>query len=130
MNKNYWDEHREDKREYNKEYSQREVDCEVCGCRVRKCSWARHLGTRKHMLGGGGGGKVDDDVGEVVEKLMMMWGVVVEKLMMMWGVGEDDTKGRVTPHYYYYIYVYIYHISYIIYHISYTIYHISYIIEY
>ena len=58
MNKNYWDEHREEKREYNKEYSQR-----VCGCRVRKCNWARHVGTRKHMLGGGGG-KVDADVGE------------------------------------------------------------------
>ena len=54
MNKNYWDEHREEKREYNKECSQREVDCEVCGCRVRKCNWARHVGTRKHMLGGGG----------------------------------------------------------------------------
>ena len=29
---------------------------------MRKCNWARHLGTRKHMLGGGGG-KVDGDVG-------------------------------------------------------------------
>ena len=47
---------------YNKEYSQREVDCEVCECRVRKCNWARHLVSRKHMLGGGGG-KVDGDVG-------------------------------------------------------------------
>ena len=62
MNKNYWDEHREEKREYNKEYSQREVHCEVCGCRARKCNWARHVGTRKHILGCGGG-KVDDDVG-------------------------------------------------------------------
>ena len=62
MNKNYWDEHREEKREYNKEYSQREIECEVCECKVRKCNWARHLGTRKHMLGGGGG-KVDGDVG-------------------------------------------------------------------
>ena len=25
---------------------------------------------------------------------MVMWGEVVEKLMMMWGQGEDDTKGR------------------------------------
>ena len=62
MNKNYWDEHREEKREYNKEYSQREVDCEVCECKVRKCNWARHVRTRKHILGGGGG-KVDDDMG-------------------------------------------------------------------
>ena len=29
---------------------------------MRTCNWARHLGTRKHMLGGGGG-KVDGDVG-------------------------------------------------------------------
>ena len=50
MNKNYWDEHREEKREYNKEYSQREIECEVRECKVRKCNWARHLG-----VGGGGG---------------------------------------------------------------------------
>ena len=56
---------------YNKEYSQREIECEVCECKVRKCNWARHVASRKHMLGGGGG-KVVDDVGE----------------------GEDDTKGR------------------------------------
>ena len=29
---------------------------------MRKSNWARHLVSRKHMLGGGGG-KVDDDVG-------------------------------------------------------------------
>ena len=49
----------------SKEYSKLEIECEVCGCsgcRVRKCSWARHVGTRKHMLGGGGG-KVDGDLG-------------------------------------------------------------------
>ena len=73
MNRNYWAEHREEKKAYNKEYSQREVECEVCECKVRKCNWARHLGSKKHMLGGGGGkvdgdvggggGKVDDDVG-------------------------------------------------------------------
>ena len=64
MNKNYWDEHREEKKAYNKEYSQREIECEVCECWVKKCNWARHVGTRKHMLGGGGG-KVDGDVGGV-----------------------------------------------------------------
>ena len=58
MNRNYWDKHKEEKREYNKEYSQREIECEVCECKVRKCNWARHLASRKHMLGGGGG-KVD-----------------------------------------------------------------------
>ena len=62
MNRNYWAEHREEKKVYNKEYSQREIECEVCECKVRKCNWARHLGSKKHMLGGGGG-KVDGDVG-------------------------------------------------------------------
>ena len=63
MNRNYWVLHEEEKKAYNKEYSQREIECEVCECRVRKCNWARHLVSRKHMLGGGGG-KVDDDVGD------------------------------------------------------------------
>ena len=62
MNKNYWDEHREEKKVYNKEYSKLEMEREVCERRVRKCNWARHLVSRKHMLGGGGG-KVADDVG-------------------------------------------------------------------
>ena len=62
MNRNCWAEHREEKKVYNKEYCQREVECEVCECKVRKCNWARHLGSKKHMLGGGGG-KVDVDVG-------------------------------------------------------------------
>ena len=62
MNKNYWDKHKEEKKVYNKEYSQREIECEVCECRVRKSNWARHLVSRKHMLGGGGG-KVGGDGG-------------------------------------------------------------------
>ena len=62
MNRSYWAEHREEKKVYKKEYSQREIECEVCECRVRKANWARHVGTRKHMLGSGGG-KVDVDVG-------------------------------------------------------------------
>ena len=51
---------------YNKEYSKLEIECEVCECKVRKCNWARHLVSRKHILGGGGG-KVDGDVGGVVD---------------------------------------------------------------
>ena len=43
-------------------YNQLEVDCAVCGCKVKKNKWARHVRTRKHMLGGGGG-KVDGGVG-------------------------------------------------------------------
>ena len=39
MNKNYWDEHREERKVYNKEYCQREIECEVCECKVRKCNW-------------------------------------------------------------------------------------------
>ena len=62
MNKNYWDEHREEKKAYNKDYSKLEIECEVCECKVRKCNWAKHVGSKKHILGGGGG-KVDDDVG-------------------------------------------------------------------
>ena len=37
----------------------REVGCESCGCKVKKCNWLRHLGTKKHRDGvenrGGGG---------------------------------------------------------------------------
>ena len=69
MNRNYWVLHKEEKKAYNKEYSQREIECEVCECRVRKCNWARHLGTRKHMLGG------------VVEKLVMWgWGRMIRRV--------------------------------------------------
>ncbi len=39
MNKNYWDERREERKVYNKEYCQREIECEVCECKVRKCNW-------------------------------------------------------------------------------------------
>ena len=63
MNRNYWVLHKEEKKAYNKEYSQREIECEVCECKVRKCNWARHLVSRKHMLGGGG-----------AKKLMGIWG--------------------------------------------------------
>lgn len=43
------------------EYKGREVDCEVCGSKVRKCNWFRYLGTAKHRDGvetGGGGGDI------------------------------------------------------------------------
>ena len=44
----------------------REVECEVCRCKVRKCNWLRHVRTRKHRDGvgnGGGGGDMDVDAG-------------------------------------------------------------------
>ena len=62
----YHAEHREEINEKKQVYNQLEVDCAVCGCRVRKNKWARHVRTRKHMLGvegGGGDGKVGGDVG-------------------------------------------------------------------
>ena len=46
-------------------YNQIEVDCEVCGCRVRKNKWARHVKTEKHRKGvdgGDGDGKVGGDM--------------------------------------------------------------------
>ena len=43
--------HREELREYNQEYSQREVDCIVCGCKVIKCKWKRHSESKRHMMG-------------------------------------------------------------------------------
>ena len=49
-----------------KVYNQLEVECAVCGCKVKKNKWARHVRTRKHMFGvegGGGDGKVGGDVG-------------------------------------------------------------------
>ena len=45
------EEHKETRKAYNQQYNQREVHCEVCGCRVKKCNWLRHLGTRKHRDG-------------------------------------------------------------------------------
>ena len=43
--------HREEIKQYNREYSQREVDCVVCGCKVRKCKWKRHTESKKHEMG-------------------------------------------------------------------------------
>ena len=65
MNRNYWDEHREEKKVYNKEYSQREVDCEVC-------------------VDVGLGNVIGQDIWELES---ICWGAVVEKLMGMWGAG-------------------------------------------
>ena len=52
---------------YNQEYNQREVECEACRCRVKKCNWLRHVGTRKHrdvvVENGEGGGDKDVDAG-------------------------------------------------------------------
>ena len=62
----YGEKHEEEKKAYNQKYNQREVECEVCRCKVRKCNWLRHLETRKHKDGvenGEGGGDMDVDAG-------------------------------------------------------------------
>ena len=64
LSQKYGEEHKEEKKVYNQEYNQREVECEVCRCKVRKCNWLRHLETRKHRDGvenGEGGGGMDAD---------------------------------------------------------------------
>ena len=41
------------------EYDRREVGCESCGCKVKKCNWLWRLETKEHRDGvenGGGGG--------------------------------------------------------------------------
>ena len=37
----------------------REVDCLTCGCRVRKCKWARHILSKKHLMSAGDKGSED-----------------------------------------------------------------------
>ena len=58
LSRKYGEEHKEEKKAYNQEYNRREVECESCGCKVRKCNWLRHLGTKRHLgvQNGGGGG--------------------------------------------------------------------------
>ena len=46
-------------------YNRRKVGCESCGCRVKKCNWLTHLGTKKHRDGIENGGGEGDMGGEV-----------------------------------------------------------------
>ena len=70
LSQRYGEEHKEEKKVYNQEYNRREVDCEVCGCRMKKCNWRRHLETKTHLgvrngeAGGDMGGEGGQD-GEV-----------------------------------------------------------------
>ena len=43
-----YEEHKEDRKDYRKAYSQIEIECEVCKCTVRKCNLAKHILTKKH----------------------------------------------------------------------------------
>ena len=55
----YHEERREEIDEKKKVYNQIEVDCAVCGCKVKKNKWARHVRSEKHRKvverGGGDG---------------------------------------------------------------------------
>ena len=56
----YHEERREEIDEKKKVYNQIEVDCAVCGCKVKKNKWARHVRSEKHrkvVERGGGDGK-------------------------------------------------------------------------
>ena len=39
----YSEEHKYDRKDYRKAYSQIEIVCEVCKCTVRKCGCAKHV---------------------------------------------------------------------------------------
>ena len=64
LSRKYGEEHKEEKKVYNQEYNEGEVEFEVCRCKVRKCNWLRHVGSKKHRDGvenGEGGGDKDVD---------------------------------------------------------------------
>ena len=52
-NQKYYIEHKdeikEQHREYQKEYRQIEVWCDICDCKVKKCRASKHLHTQKHI---------------------------------------------------------------------------------
>ena len=50
LSRRYGEEHKEEK-VYNQEYNRREIECEMCGCRVKKCSWLRHSETKSIWMG-------------------------------------------------------------------------------
>ena len=62
MNRNYWAEHREEKKVYNKEYSQRKLNVKCVSVRL--------------------GNVIGQDIWELES---ICWGAVVEKLMVIWG---------------------------------------------
>ena len=44
VSRKYGEEHEEEKKAYNQEYNQREVECERCGCKIQKCNCWGHSG--------------------------------------------------------------------------------------
>ena len=72
LSQKYGEEHKEKKKTYNQEYNRGEVECESCGCKVKKCNWSRHLATKKHgdrVENGRGGGDMWRGRGNRREKL-------------------------------------------------------------
>ena len=49
----YAREHKEEiqarKKVYNKEYNQREIECEVCKYKMKKGHWPKHIKTKTHL---------------------------------------------------------------------------------
>ena len=49
----YAKEHKEEiqakKKVYNKEYNQREIECEVCKYKMKKGHWSKHIKTKLHL---------------------------------------------------------------------------------
>ena len=67
MNKNYREgEMKDEIKEKKKVYNQTEIDCEVCGCKVRKNKWYRHVKTKKHILGVDGEKTCEENCGDGV----------------------------------------------------------------
>ena len=87
LSQKYGEEHKEEQKVYNQEYNQREVECEVCRCKVRKCNWLRHW-----RLGSIGMGLKMEVVGEI-------W-----MLMLRGQGGEVELYPKATP---YCIYIYM-----------------------
>lgn len=50
MRRKYREKHLEQIKEKNRIYKQIEVDCEVCGWKVKKCRWSEHIKTATHKF--------------------------------------------------------------------------------
>ena len=59
----YHEERREEINEKKKVYNQIEVDCAVCGCKVTRNKWARHVRSEKHRKAVEGEAVMDKMVG-------------------------------------------------------------------
>lgn len=51
LSRKYREDHKEEKKASNQNYNQMEVECESCGCKVKKCNSLIHWGTKKQRDG-------------------------------------------------------------------------------